>query len=136
MKNYYIFTQTKKNCACCKLVLIFLLLFCFGFINGQTVTTDKADYLPGDTVTITGSGWLAGETVELEIDHQTFDHPTEYLSAIANSEGKLFNNEYIIQEWDLGETFLLTATGQTSGDTATWIFTDAGGAYSINLQAA
>ena len=49
----------------------FLLAISFLFVNnvfGQTVQTDKTDYLPGDTVSITGTGWQPGETVNLYIN--------------------------------------------------------------------
>jgi hypothetical protein len=110
------------------LLLLFLFLLNANLLLGQTVETDKLDYLPGEYVTITGTGWLAGETVELKIDHMIFDdHPDDFLDAIADESGNIFNNEYLILEEELGETFELTATGLTSGWTATAIFTDADG---------
>ena len=105
---------------------IFMLLFMAMSMLGmtQTVTTDKADYLPGEKVIVTGTGWLAGETVNMVIDHQIFDHPDQYLSAVADANGNIFNNNYLIDITDLGELFLLTASGQSSGFTATTTFTD------------
>ncbi|MBW6500861.1 MAG: T9SS type A sorting domain-containing protein [Bacteroidales bacterium] len=94
--------------------------------------TDKADYMPGETVVITGTGWLPGETVNMVIDHLTFDHPDQYLSAVASSDGNIYNNSYVIDPSDLGETFLLTATGLSSGLTATTTFTDAPPAADID----
>ena len=132
MKN---FTQFLKRIRCTFIVLTGLLLLLSMQLSAQTVTTNKTDYLPGETVLITGSGWTAGETVNLVIEHQIFtEHPDEYLTAVANTNGTISNNEYVILEWDLGETFLLTATGETG--TATTTFTDAGGAYTLKFSAA
>ncbi|MDQ5857382.1 MAG: immunoglobulin domain-containing protein, partial [Acidobacteriota bacterium] len=92
--------------------------------SSATVTTDKTDYAPGETVTITGTGWLPGETVTLNIHRDTNNPPDTVLSAVADLTGNITNSEYVVQEYDLGVTFLLTATGQTSGFTAQTTFTD------------
>ena len=90
-----------------------------------TVQTDKSDYLPGEVVIITGDGWLADEPVTLNIQHIYYtSHPDETWTTTAGSTGLIFDNGYMIDPWDLGETFLLTATGQTSGYVATTTFTD------------
>ncbi len=119
-----------------KSVILLLLLFLLMAISmvgmAQTVTTNKADYLPGEKVIVTGTGWLAGETVNVAIDHKIFDHPDQYLFAIADASGNIFNDQYIIAPTDLGELFLLTATGQSSGFIATTTFTDAN--QSANLD--
>jgi len=90
-----------------------------------TVMTDKSDYIPGETVLITGSGWWPGETVALELVEEPLIHPAETLYAIADADGNITNAEYVIQEHDLGQSFTLTATGQTSGLIAQTTFTDA-----------
>ena len=96
-----------------------------GSAYGQaTVMTDKMDYSPGETVIITGENWLPGESVELQIEHLTFDHATETFYTEALDDGTIYYSQYVIDPTDLGETFLLTATGQTSGLTADWMFTD------------
>ncbi len=92
--------------------------------SSATVTTDKSDYSPGQTVVITGTGWLPGETVTLNIHRDTNDPPDTVLTAVADANGNISNSEYVVQEYDLGLTFLLTATGQTSGYTAQTTFTD------------
>jgi hypothetical protein len=92
--------------------------------SSATVTTDKTDYAPGETVIITGSGWLPGETVTLNIHRDTNDPPDTVLTAVADVDGNITNSVYVVQEYDLGVTFLLTATGQTSGYTAQTSFTD------------
>ncbi len=87
------------------------------------VTTDKDDYSPGELVIVTGAGWLPGETVELSFYEIPFQLTVKYY-AIADGEGNIFNNQYIIYEHHLGQTIILTATGQTTGLSAITIFTD------------
>jgi hypothetical protein len=88
------------------------------------VQTDKSDYSPGETAVITGAGWLAGETVNLEIVEDILSHPSEKLHAITDNAGIIVAG-YVVDAHDLGRTFILTATGQTSGLTAQTTFTDA-----------
>jgi len=139
MKQFYpSMSDVKNQLTIRKIVLMFLVFFISGsltLITGQTVTTDKYDYLPGDVVTISGTGWQPGEQITIVIDHLIFDHPNETLYTTANSSGELFTDYYVIDTWDLGESFLLTATGTYSG-TATTTFTDGGGSYTIKIYAA
>jgi len=129
--------------------LIHVTLFAFVFLccavtnlaqaqTVATVTTDKSDYAPGDYVTISGTGWQAGETVRCVIKHMVFTtHLTQVVDITANASGNILDATYQIAWTDLGETFLLTATGQTSGRTASTEFTDASLAISsINVSAA
>ena len=92
--------------------------------SSATVTTDQTDYAPGETVIITGTGWLPGETVTLNLHRDTNDPPDTVLTAVADANGNIQNSEYVCQQSDVGVTFLLTATGQTSGFTAQTTFTD------------
>ena len=93
--------------------------------SGATVTTDKTDYAPGETVHITGTGWQAGETVGLRIHRDGRDPSTDtLLSAVADANGNISNSQFVIQQTDLGVSFVLTATGQTSGYIAQTTFTD------------
>ncbi|HLL44208.1 MAG TPA: hypothetical protein VK369_13760, partial [Segetibacter sp.] len=91
----------------------------------STVYTDKEDYHPGETVIIEGDGWESGEQVKLEIDHSTVTHGNTVLYATADDNGHIYNNEFVIRDEHLGETFILTATGQSSSLTAQTVFTDA-----------
>jgi hypothetical protein len=89
------------------------------------ITTDKADYKPGDIVIITGSHWEPLETVKLVIKHLTYTgHPEEEFTVEADESGDFIMSDYVIAESDLGESFLLTATGQKSGYSAETTFTD------------
>ncbi|GAA4427726.1 hypothetical protein GCM10023188_11170 [Pontibacter saemangeumensis] len=109
------------------LVLVFFLLSAFG-AQAQTVTTDKDDYSPGQYVTITGSGWQPGERVDFSFEETpkpaTCVNPHD-LFAIADQNGNIFNNQFLVKENHLGVAFVLTATGE-SGSIAVTNFTDAG----------
>jgi hypothetical protein len=105
--------------------------------SSATVTTDKTDYYPGETVIIAGTGWEPGETVSMNLHRDGSDVSTDTpLSAIVDGTGAFQNSDYVIQESDLGVSFLLTAVGQTSGFTAQTTFTDSPkvGAVSIGAQ--
>ena len=95
-----------------------------------TVTTEKSDYQPGEYVTVTGTGWIPGEIVNL-LFHQRLDEPSREdttLMAIADGEGKIFNNEYFLEETDRGVSYVVKATGTQSGYYAQVYFTDAASA--------
>ena len=95
-----------------------------------TVATDRPDYVPGEAATITGSGWTPGETVALEFVESPLVHPAEVIHTIADNAGNIYAG-YVVDDHDLGRTFTLTATGQTSGKTAQTTFTDAGGNHAM-----
>ena len=93
--------------------------------SGATVTTDKTDYAPGETVIISGTGWAPAETVELRLHRDEQDQANDtLLSAVAHANGEIQNSEYLVQQTDLGVSFLLTATGLSSGFVAQTTFTD------------
>ncbi len=129
MKQFYSLCTIKTNSLLLKkLLFLCLIMFALGpllsLVQGQTVTTDKKDYRPGQTVIITGSGWLSGETVKLYIEKEPPVTSPITLYAVADVVGNIRNTEYITQAVDVGVKFTLTATGLTSGSTATAIFTD------------
>ncbi|HXU17948.1 MAG TPA: kelch repeat-containing protein [Terriglobales bacterium] len=90
-----------------------------------TVTTDQADYAPGSMVTITGSGWQPGENVTLTLVESPLDdtHPT--LTATADANGNIVNNQFSPDLHDVNIRFFLTAVGGQSGRVAMNTFTDA-----------
>jgi cysteine-rich repeat protein len=93
--------------------------------GGVGVTTDKSDYQPGDVIVLTGTGWQPGEAVSMVLSVDPQMHPDVSLSSVADDSGSFTNTDYIVQDSDLGVTFTLTATGQSSGLTAlTAGFTD------------
>ena len=89
-----------------------------------TVQTDATEYAPGSPVTITGSGWVPGETVTLSLlESPYFDtHPN--LTAVADANGDISNNQFSPDLHDIGISFFLTATGATSGFVAQNMFAD------------
>ncbi len=105
-----------------------LFLFITGFnAKAQTekVWTDALDYAPGQTVTFSGSGWILDEKVDILIQHTFYlTHPDEEINNVSVSSGEFYNSQYIVADWDFGEEFLVTVTGQTSGNKASCTFTD------------
>ena len=80
----------------------------------QTVSTDKADYLPDETVTITGADFTPGETVTILIEHLNYPtHETEVLYATVGGDGSFVNKEYVILSTDFGELYRLIAKDES-----------------------
>jgi hypothetical protein len=94
----------------------------YGF---ATVKTDKADYAPGEIVTITGSGWQPGETVTLSFLESPLVDTHPNLTAVADANGNISNNQFSPDFHDIGILFYLTAVGSVSGIQAQTTFTDA-----------
>jgi hypothetical protein len=117
-----------------------VMVFCFlAFVSPHafaqttvaTVQTDQMDYPPGATVYITGSGFTANEAVTLQVLHYgpTDDNLTspahQPWTVAADSLGNISSTWVVPTDDDeLGATLQLTAVGQTSGLTASEIFTD------------
>ncbi|HET9790079.1 MAG TPA: kelch repeat-containing protein, partial [Candidatus Angelobacter sp.] len=91
-----------------------------------TVKTDKPDYAPGTIVTITGSGWQPGETVTLTLVESPLADTHPALTAVADGNGNIFNDQFSPDSHDLHIRFFLTASGSSSGLSAQNSFTDAG----------
>src|SRR5438874_6101073 len=94
--------------------------------NEATLTTDQEDYQPYTYVYMTGTGFAPGETVnmivlELAPDPAAFD-PWD---VVADANGNFETSWYIFSETLIGATMQVTATGQSSGLTASATFTDA-----------
>jgi hypothetical protein len=93
--------------------------------QSATVITDQADYAPGTIVTITGSGWQPGETVTLQLLESPLIDTHPDMTAVADVNGDIFNNQFSPDSHDVDITFTLTAIGGTSGLQAQTTFTDA-----------
>ena len=93
-------------------------------ITGATIVTDKDDYAPGEIVHLTGSAWAPGETVHLVMTEMPDTHADVVQDVTADSAGGFSLHFYDVQTHDLGVTFTLTATGGTSGSSATVVFFD------------
>src|SRR2546422_5712540 len=106
-----------KPRSCARLVALivgFLAAFALR-ASAATVATDKADYAPGENVVITGSGWEPGETVNLVLYEDPALDPPLQLTAVADANGDFMNADFIVDVFDIGVTFTLTATGDPSG---------------------
>jgi hypothetical protein len=107
-------------------------------VNGQTITTDKVDYMPGDTVTVSGTGWRTNESVdlvltELELLDTAWVDVTKTIEC--DAFGNFLDQVYIVVNADLGAFFHITATGLTSEHVATITFNDGGHDYAIDFSA-
>src|SRR6266516_534459 len=94
--------------------------------NEASLTTDREDYPPYSYVYMSGTGFEPGETVNM-IVVQSAPNPTAYepWDVVADENGNINTSWYISSEELIGATMQVTATGQTSGLTASATFTDA-----------
>jgi len=107
------------------LAVVVILGGTFAMASAATISTDKPDYAPGEVVIITGSGWMPGETVSMILHEESeFSEPDVTLLSDADTDGNIINAVWAPDINDIGLTFTLTATGQTSGLTAETTFTD------------
>jgi Big-like domain-containing protein/galactose oxidase-like protein/Kelch motif protein len=102
----------------------------YGF---ATVKTDQVDYAPGTVVTITGSGWQPGETVTLTLVESPLVDTHPLMTAVADANGNIFNNEFSPDIHDLDIRFFLTAVGSQSGNQAQNTFTDSISVNSVTV---
>jgi hypothetical protein len=86
--------------------------------TGASIETNKDDYLPGEVVHLVGRGWAAGETVSLHMTEEPNTHADVDTNVVVDASGEFDIHFYDVQSHDLGVTFTLTATGQTSGSRA------------------
>ena len=104
---------------------------------GQTVRTDKLDYLPGETAYARGMNWMPNEPIILNVHEEPVYHPDVVTNTTADANREFHNVAiYDFEEHDYGSSFTLTATGQISGNQFIATFTDGGGAYTLNFAAA
>src|SRR5437667_4178275 len=94
--------------------------------NEATLTTNLDDYPPYSYVYINGTGFQPGETVNM-IVVQLEPNQIAYApwDVVADENGNIETTWYIFSEDLVGSTMQATATGQTSGLTASATFTDA-----------
>lgn len=100
-----------------------------------TVGTDLSDYEPAATALISGSGYGVGETISVQILHAdgtTGGAGHDAWNVTDGGDGDLdgaldgnFQTSWYVDPDDsVGSTFTLTATGLSSGETASATFTD------------
>ena len=92
--------------------------------SAATVATQYPDYAPGQTVVISGSGWQPGETVAIMLHEDPTMCPNRQLTAMADANGDIRDDEFVVDQHDIGVTFTVMATGLSSGLTAQTTFTD------------
>lgn len=116
--------------------LVFLFVLAYARVFDGSVQTDKLDYYPGEVVHITGAGWTPGETVDLHIESSCgcWDGSWDS-SSVADDLGNIANDGFVVQDEHLGVAFILTAYGETSGQIATWAFTDSPKIGSVSVGA-
>ena len=93
-------------------------------VSGAKIETNQDDYMPGEVVHVVGSGWAPNETVNLHMTEVPNTHADVDTNVVADAAGGFSIHYYDVQTHDLGVTFTLTATGQTSGSVAVAVFTD------------
>ena len=99
-------------------------------VSGATIETNQDDYAPGELVRVTGRGWAPNEIVHFDMTEDPDTHGDVAQDVQADSAGAFDVPFYDVQDHDLGVTFTLTATGQSSGSKAVAVFTD--GATQVN----
>ena len=87
-----------------------------------TIKTDKDDYAPGERAVITGAGWQPGEEVTLLFQEDPAVHADYVLTVVADSEGKIYWDQWAPENHDFGVRFYLTARDTLSRAQTT--FTD------------
>lgn len=103
-------------------------------VTGATIETNQDDYAPGEVVHLVGRGWKPGEVVHLFMTESPERHEDIASMVQADSVGAFSTHFYDVQEHDLGVTFTLTGTGQSSGSVVTVVFTDSRILTAIELR--
>lgn len=104
----------------------------WGQVVQPTVTTDKLDYAPGEVAIFSGSGWIGDSKIDIHMDEDPplhADHQHDFTDVPVNADGT-WSVQFPIEEYHLGVTFYVTVTGQETGRTAEWVFTD--GSWTIS----
>jgi hypothetical protein len=101
-----------------------LVLGAGAFAHAATIETDKEDYAPGDTVVVFGSGWEPYETVALLIQQSPGAWDDVAFITVANGDGDVYDDSFLVEWHHFHASFLLTATGRSSGLMAQTTFTD------------
>jgi hypothetical protein len=98
-----------------------------------TISSDLPDYNPGATVTLTGAEWIPGEAVHIYVAE---NNSTVTWSLDSNPDPVAESSGGFTYKFQLPKTFIasynVTATGQSSGATATTTFTDGNPAANLD----
>lgn len=149
MKLFSFFSRRNRTKAASHRSLIKTLPLRLEFLEDRVVPaarlwTDLSDYAPGSTATIMGSGFGEGETIQLQVVHQdgleggeghepwlVTDGGPEDLDGIA--DGSFRTTWYVNPDDNEGADLVATATGLSSGEFASTLFTDGSAAPSAKL---
>jgi hypothetical protein len=107
---------------------------------------DQLDYAPGSTALISGSGYQAGETVHLEVTladgtvQGTPDNPWDVVDGGAGdldgvADGNFETTWYVEPNYATDQSLITTATGLSSGEVASFAFTDSPKVGSLTVAA-
>ena len=92
--------------------------------DGLSISTDKDDYAPGDTVWFTGAGWPANDVLDILLEDEPATHEPHRWTVATGEDGTFRDSTYVVDVGDLGVTFTLTATSQSTGRWLKVVFTD------------
>lgn len=93
------------------------------------VWTDKLDYQPSETAFIAGQGFAPSEDVVLQVTHTSGardGNGHEPFVTTSDADGRITAEWFVDPDDSRGSQLLLTARGETSGRTASWVFWDDG----------
>src|SRR5262245_48017457 len=116
-------------------------------LPSASLVTDKLDYVPNETALITGSGFQQGETIDLRVvrtdglpDYPQGNQPWQVTDGGAGDlDGAIngnFQTTWFVEEQYAGASLMASATGLTSGATASAAFTDAGTSVNVTSPTA
>lgn len=96
-----------------------------------TIATNLADYNPGSTAQISGTGFAPGETVTLQVTHavgsvgDNSDAQNQPWQVQAGADGTVLATWAVTDPDCINASYVLTAQGATSAESASAAFTDA-----------
>src|SRR5205814_2176085 len=96
-----------------------------------SISTNQPDYAFGSTALISGDGFAADELVQFQITHApdtagSNDDPQNQPWQVQADDAGDVHTAWVVDDPDAaGSTYILTATGVDSGETAQTTFTDA-----------
>src|SRR3989304_4776371 len=128
------FVSIRRSIVVCAFALSFVASLVLGTQSAQaqtaTLQTDLNDYHPGDEIVITGAGFSSNEGVSVVVVPDPNNNPGlpayQPWSVVANSAGG-FTANWLVPLDAAGKMITITATGQTSGQTAQKTVSDHGG---------
>ena len=89
---------------------------------------------------LTGAGFAPGEFVSVRVTHAVgipdLGEGHGEWTVVADGDGGFVTTWHVCEDDCIGETLLATATGQTSGLSASVLFTDSAGSYTLKWYAA